>query len=72
MPTLEALVLQAFRRACAERDLEVADRLLGAVEMLEGRRTRTPSAHADEARQGPVLEDAYSALSRIPPRGRSQ
>lgn len=39
MTPLEASVFEAFRRACDERDLAVADRLLAVLELIDARRT---------------------------------
>mgnify|MGYP005841617833 CR=1 FL=1 len=62
---LETKVLAAFRQACAEQALDVADRLLSILELIDreqgagvapGRGSRKP------------LDEAYRSIARMPTR----
>lgn len=68
-PTLEAQVLAAFRQACAERALEVADGLLSILELID--RQRDGQLDHDRELEESAVGEAYRAIAaavRRPPR----
>lgn len=54
--SLDQNILQAFERACSEGDMEVAEKLLQALEVIDARRCK------DEME--PCLARAYLALAK--------
>ncbi len=70
MTTVEVCVLRGFRLACDEGDLELADRLLEALELIEARRARAALDRTDQTGEGPALRAAYAVVAELPPRPR--
>ena len=60
--SLEAQILAVFQRACAEDALEIADRLLSILELMD----REPSnrSRLEPHQSGDALSDAYRAVTR--------
>lgn len=59
--SLERRVLAAFRQACAEQALEVADRLLSILDLMD--RQQAGDAGLGPGRDSSTLADAYRIVA---------
>lgn len=57
--TLAGEILRLFKRACVDGDMEVADKLLQALELIDAR------GFSATTWQGPLAE-AYRAVDQLP------